>query len=87
MSIPYTNTLDAEVAAKVLKERKTATIGLVEPAFIPMTFYNYLVEELPGVTFVDATEWVDEIKVPKSPEEIELIKGTAAIQDGAIEHL
>ena len=43
-TIPYTNTLDAEIAASVLKEKKKATIGLVEPAFIPMTFYNYLVK-------------------------------------------
>jgi Xaa-Pro aminopeptidase len=42
---------------------------------------------LPEAKFIDATEWVDEIKVPKSPEEIELIKGTAALQDQAIEHL
>ena len=36
---------------------------------------------------MDATEWVDEIRVPKSAEEIELIKGTAAIQDACVEHL
>lgn len=87
LTIPYTNALDAEIAAGILKEKRNGVIGLVEPAFIPMTFYNSLVKELPGATFVDATEWVDEIKVPKSPEEIELIKGTAAIQDQAIEYL
>ena len=86
-TIPYTNSLEAELTAKVLKEKKDPTIGLVDRAFIPITFYEYLVKELPGAKFVDATDWVDEIKVPKSSEEIELIKGTAAIQDAAIEHL
>ena len=86
-TIPYTNTLSAELAVKVLKEKKNPTIGLVERAFIPISFYEHLVQHLPGATFVDASEWVDEIKVPKSPEEIELIKGTAAIQDRAIEYL
>jgi len=86
-TIPYTNTLSAELAVKVLKEKKNPTIGLVERAFIPISFYEHLVKHLPGATFVDASEWVDEIKVPKSPEEIELIKGTAAIQDRAIEYL
>ena len=86
-TIQYTNTMEAELAVSVLKEKKKPTIGLVERAFIPITFYEYLVKYLPDAAFVDATEWVDEIKVPKSPEEIELIKGTAALQDKAIEHL
>lgn len=83
----YTNTLEAELAVGVLKEKKKPIIGLVEKSFIPITFYEYFVKHLPDATFVDATEWVEEIKVPKSPEEIELIKGTAALQDAAIEHL
>jgi hypothetical protein len=40
-----------------------------------------------STTFVDATEWVDEIRVPKSAEEIELIRGAAAFQDACVEHL
>ena len=86
-TINYTNTLDAEIAVDVLKEKKKPVIGLVERAFIPITFYEYLTKHLPDATFVDATEWVDEIKVIKSPEEIEMLKATAALQDGAMEHL
>jgi Xaa-Pro aminopeptidase len=86
-TLQYTNTYEAELAASVLKEKKKPTIGLVERSFIPITFYEHLTKLLPGATFVDATEWVEEIKVIKSPEEIELIKGTAALQDAAMEHL
>jgi Xaa-Pro aminopeptidase len=86
-TIQYTNTLDAELTVNVLREKKKPTIGLVERAFIPVTFYEYLLKNLPDAKFQDATEWIDEIKVIKSPEEIELIKGTAALQDKAIEHL
>jgi Xaa-Pro aminopeptidase len=86
-TIQYTNTYEAELTVSVLKEKKKPTIGLVERAFISVTFYEYLTKHLPDATFVDATEWVDEIKVIKSPEEIELIKGTAALQDAAMEHL
>jgi Xaa-Pro aminopeptidase len=86
-TLPYTAYYDAKLAVDVLKEKPSAVIGWVEPTFIPMTFADYLREHLPGVTFVDATEWVDEIKVPKSEEEIELIKGTAAIQDACIDYL
>jgi Xaa-Pro aminopeptidase len=86
-TIQYTNTLEAELAVSVLKEKKKPTIGLVEKAFIPISFYECLVKHLPEAKYIDATEWVDEIKVPKSPEEIELTKKTAALQDQAIEHL
>jgi Xaa-Pro aminopeptidase len=87
LTLHYTTTYDAELAVSVLKEKKKPTIGFVERGFIPVTFYEYLVKNLPGATFVDATEWIDEIRVIKSPEEIKLIKGTAALQDGVIEHL
>src|SRR4030042_5115247 len=43
-TIQYTNTMDAELAVNVLKEKKKPTIGLVERAFIPITFYENLVK-------------------------------------------
>ena len=86
-TMPYTALYDAKLAVDVLKEKPKATIAWVEPTFIPMTFADYLRENLPDATFVDATEWVDAIKVIKSPEEIGLLKDTAALQDGAIEYL
>ncbi|MFH0916164.1 MAG: M24 family metallopeptidase [bacterium] len=86
-TMPYTAYYDARLAVDVLKDKPTATIAWVEPTFIPMTFADYLREKLPGATFVDATEWVDAIKVPKSAEEIELIKGTCALQDACIDYL
>jgi Xaa-Pro aminopeptidase len=86
-SVHYTSTYDAELAAEALKEKKRATIGLVGRSFIPITFYEYLKKHLVGYKFVDMTDQVDQIKVIKSPEEIELIKKTAALQDAAIEHV
>jgi Xaa-Pro aminopeptidase len=86
-SMHYTATMDAELAVGVLKEKKGATIGLVGRTSIPITFYEYLVQHLPGCTFVDATDSIDRLKVIKSPEEIELIKNTARLQDEAMEHV
>jgi Xaa-Pro aminopeptidase len=86
-TMPYTAHYDAKLAVDVLKEKPKATIAWVEPTYIPMTFADYLREHLPGVTFVDATEWVDTIKVPKSPEEIGLIQGTCDLQDACIDYL
>src|SRR5262249_58718245 len=40
--------------------------------------------KFPGATFVDASELVDRIKVIKSPEEMELIRRTTRMQDGAM---
>ncbi|MFH1834307.1 MAG: M24 family metallopeptidase [bacterium] len=86
-TMSYTSTYDARLAVEAMRGKKKATIGWVEPTFIPMTFADYLRTNMSGADFVDATEWVDEIRVPKSAEEIELIGGTAAIQDACVEHL
>lgn len=86
-SVYYTGTYDAELAAGVLKEKKRATIGLVGRSFIPITFYEHLRKHLIGYKFMDMTDEIDQIKVIKSPEEVELIKRTAALQDVAMEHV
>ncbi len=86
-SIHYTSTLDAELVVGVLKEKKRPTVGLVGRSFMPITFYEYVRKHMVGAKFVDATEEIDRIKVIKSPEEIELIRGTAERQDVAMEHV
>jgi Xaa-Pro aminopeptidase len=86
-SIHYTSTYDAELAVGVLKEKKKATIGWVGKSYIPITFYEYLRKHLVGSKFVDATDQIDQIKVIKSSEEIELIKKTAELQDAAMDHV
>ena len=86
-SVHYTSTLDAELAVGVLKQKKRATIGLVGRSYIPITFYDYLKKHLVGYKFVDMTDQIDQIKAIKSPEEVELLKTTAALQDAAMEHV
>lgn len=86
-SAHYTGEYDAELAVGVLKEKANAVIGLVGKSYIPMNFFEYLSKHLPGAKFVDVTDKVDHIKVIKSPEELELIRRTAALQDAAAEHL
>lgn len=83
----YTSSYDAERAVDVLKEKKGATIGLVGRSYFPVNFCEYLWQHLPGSNFIDATDEIDQIKAIKSEEEIELIKGTAQLQDAAIENL
>jgi Xaa-Pro aminopeptidase len=85
-TLTYSNTYDAKMAVEVLKAKKGKTIGIVGRGMIPVTFYEHLKSGLPGRTFVDATDLVDQIKAIKSDEEIALIKKTAALQDETIEY-
>ena len=51
----YTASYDAELVTGVLGENKDAKIGLVGKSSIPVNFFEYLTEHLPGARFVDAT--------------------------------
>ena len=86
-SLHYTSTYDAELAVGVLKEKKGATIGLVGKSFFHVPFYEYLTKNLQGYKFVDATDPIDQMKAIKSSEEIKLIRRTAELQDGVIQHI
>ena len=86
-SLHYTGTYDAELAVGILKERKGPTIGIVGKSFFHVPFYEYVTAHLPGATFVDVTDPIDHLKAIKSPEEIEMIKRTAEIQDAALDHV
>jgi len=86
-SLHYTSTYDAELAVKVLKERKGATIGLVGRSFFHVPFYEYLTKNLQGHQLIDVTDQIDRMKAVKSLEEIQMIKRTAQLQDSVMEHL
>jgi Xaa-Pro aminopeptidase len=85
-SAAFTNTYDAELAAQVLGGKTKAKIGILGKGTMSAAFYEYLLKNLPGSTFVDAADLVDPIKAIKSDEEIDLIRKTAALQDRAMEH-
>jgi Xaa-Pro aminopeptidase len=86
-SLDYSSTYDAELAVGVLAEKQGATIGVVGKSYFHVPFYEYLTKHLPGSTFVDVTDPIDYLKAIKSPEEIEMIKGTAELQDTALDYV
>ena len=86
-SLWYTSALEGELVVEILKEKKGAKIGVVGKSFMSAPFYEYMEKQLIGYTFFDVTDQIDGIKAIKSPEEIQLIKHTAEIQDAAMEHL
>jgi Xaa-Pro aminopeptidase len=84
-SCNYTAGYDAELAAKALAPYAGGTIGLVGTAQMSFALVDYLQKgRFSNTRFVDASDLVDAIKVIKSPEEQELIKRAAAMQDGAM---
>src|SRR5512147_882331 len=83
-SAHYTNNYDPELAAKALKTFAKATIGYVGTYQMSYALLDYIKRAFLEARFVDATEMVDRIKVIKSPEEMELVKRAALMQDGAM---
>ena len=84
-SASFCHKYDAELAAKALKPYAKGRIGLVGLSTLSHFLVDYLRREFPGADFVDASDLVDRIKAVKSPEEIELVRKTAAVQDKAME--
>jgi len=83
-SAHYTKDYDPELAAKALAPFANATVGYVGTYQMSFALLDYVKRTFPNARYVDATEMVDRIKVIKSPEEMELVKRAAAMQDGAM---
>src|SRR4029078_569314 len=83
-SAHYTKEYDPELAASALKPFAKGTIGYVGTYQMSYAMLDYMKRAFPQARFVDATDMVDHIKVIKSPEEMELVKRAALMQDGAL---
>jgi Xaa-Pro aminopeptidase len=84
-SCNYTASYDPELAAKALAPYAGGTIGLVGIAQMSFALVDYLQKNrLSNSRFVEAADLVDKIKAIKSPEEQDLIRRAAAMQDGAM---
>ena len=85
-ALGYTSAFDAEKVVEELAPSGQCRIGLVGPGFISTAFYKHVTEHLTQATFEDATDLVDDIKVIKSPEEMDLIRQVCRDQDAAFEY-
>ncbi|MGC2121364.1 MAG: M24 family metallopeptidase [Xanthobacteraceae bacterium] len=83
-SAHYTQGYDPELAAKALAPYAAATIGFVGTYQMSYAMGDYIKKSLPKARFVDSSELVDRVKVIKSPEELELVRRAALMQDGAM---
>jgi Xaa-Pro aminopeptidase len=83
-SAPFTKEYDPELAGKALAPYAKGTIGLVGTYQMSFALVDSIKRQFPGARFVDASELVDCIKVIKSAEEMELVRRTARMEDGAM---
>jgi Xaa-Pro aminopeptidase len=83
-TLHYTDSMDGEAVVSQLKARGAKRVGIVAKSSMSAATYEYVRENRGQIELIDASDLVDPIKAVKSPEELELIKKTAAIQDAAM---
>jgi Xaa-Pro aminopeptidase len=79
-SVAYTHDYDPVLVADELSHRGYKTIGLIGRGALPCGLVDAIRNKVPAA-LVDASDLVDQIKAIKSPEEIALLRATAAMQD------
>ena len=83
-TLHYTDTMDGEAVISRLKARGAKRVGIVAKGSMSAPTYEYIHQNRGKMELVDASDLIDPIKAVKSPEELELIKKAAAIQDAAM---
>lgn len=83
-TLHYTDSMDGEAVVSQLKGRGAKRVGIVAKSSMSAATYEYIRENVGQIELVNASDLVDPIKAIKSPEELELIKKAAAIQDAAM---
>ncbi|MBI3078517.1 MAG: aminopeptidase P family protein [Deltaproteobacteria bacterium] len=59
------------------------SLAALEPESLPLEHYERLRKALPEVEFEDATQWYEDLRLVKSPPEVEALRKAAAITDRA----
>lgn len=86
-SIDYTVGYDAELAAADMRSRSVRRVAFANGAGFLDGFSRGLREALANVDLVDLTEEIDQLKAIKSPEEQDLIRRAASLQDDVFAHV
>ena len=87
-AVHYSQHYEAERAVETLTRRGAKKVALANPGNMPYGFLATLKERLEGkATFFDESDFLDNCKALKSPEEVEILKRAAAIQDAAFQRV
>ena len=84
-SVRYTTGYHAEIVRDIIKERGCKTIGFVLPETMPHKLVNAITEGFQGLKVIDITEQIDRLIAIKSPEELDLLRRCADMQDKVFE--
>jgi len=77
----YADRFVSEEIIKIVKKNGYRKIGFVAENLISAALYKNLVNNLPEVEFVNATDMVDHLVAVKSPEQLEALKRTVELHD------
>lgn len=86
-AVDYTGRYDAELMANEIRRNGYRKVGLVGPNGMYHGFAQGIKDLLSGVSWIDATDMIDDLKAIKSAEEIDRIRRTAAMQDEVMSQL
>lgn len=84
-SVRYTTGYHAEIVSEIIKNRGYKTVGFVLPETMPHKLVNAIVETFAGLKVVDITDQIDRLIAIKSPEELDLLRRSAEMQDAVFE--
>lgn len=80
----FTKDYDSELVVKAMRPYAESSIGLIGTYQMSYSLVDYVRRAFPKASYTDASEILDRIRAIKSPEELDLIRKTAAMQDGAM---
>jgi Xaa-Pro aminopeptidase len=84
-SVGHTRSLGADLAELISAAAgRNATIGIAGFGIFPAPAYLSLGDHLPEATFVDASDLTAELRIVKSPAELELMRSASRISDEAM---
>jgi Xaa-Pro aminopeptidase len=78
---PFTLHHIFDTVVEYVKKRNFKTIGLYRRGILPYEFVNCIAENVPGVSFVDVDDLIDEIAAIKSEAELDILRDVCALHD------
>lgn len=80
-SVHYTTAYQGEIVRQLFKKRGYKTIGFVVPGTMPHKLVHAITDGFDGLKVIDITDQIDRLIAIKSPEELELMRRCADMQD------
>jgi Xaa-Pro aminopeptidase len=83
----FTHDWEGIIVVQWAKENNARKIGIAGLEMFYWNYYDYIVQNLPGVEVVDVSSMFDEIRAVKSEDEITFLEKSADIQDRVMSYI